>query len=150
MTCTCVYIEEILPYSFLYHRSDDHGDDHFYQIGWDKWDYADCESSFESVISNQAEPYGSEEVAYDRSDDHTDKLDPWFMAVIDYQSGNDGHNDKSNDVSACRACKFGRAACESGEYRKSNQSKEKIDQITDGSSFPSEKIQGQIDCQVGE
>ncbi len=71
-----------LPYSFLYHRSDDHGDDHFYQVGRDEWDYADCESSFESVICNQAEPYSSEEVAYDRSDDHTDKLDPWLMAVI--------------------------------------------------------------------
>ena len=136
--------------SFFYHWSDDHGDDHFYQVGRDEWDYADCESSFESVICNQAEPYSSEEVAYDRSDDHTDKLDPWLMAVINYQSGNDGHNDKSDDVSASRTCKFGRAACESRKYRKADQAKQKIDQITNRSSFPSEKIQGQIDCQVGE
>ena len=49
--------------SFLYHWSDDHGDDHFYQVGRDKWDYADCKSCFEGVMCNYAEPYGSEKVA---------------------------------------------------------------------------------------
>ena len=33
MTRTCLqHIREVLTYSFLYQRSDDHGDDHFYQI----------------------------------------------------------------------------------------------------------------------
>lgn len=145
-----VYIKEILPYSFLYHRSDDHGDDHFYQIGRDEWDYTDCESCFEGIISDHAEPYGSEEVAYDCSDNHTNKLNPWFTAVVDHQSGDDCHYDKSDDVSTCRTCKFGRAACEAGEYRKTNESEQKINQVTDSSFFPSEKIQGQVNCQVGE
>lgn len=35
--------------------------------------------------------------------------------------------------------------CESRKYRKADQAKQKIDQITNRSSFPSEKIQGQID-----
>ena len=98
----------------------------------------------------QAEPYGSEKVTYDGSDDHADKLDPWFTAVVDYQSGNDCHYDKSDDISACRTCQFGRTACESGEYRETDETEQKVDQIADGSFFPSEKIQGQIDCQIGE
>ena len=151
MTRTCLqHIREVLTYSFLDQRSDDHGADHVFQISRDEWDYADCKGRFESVICDQAEPYGSEKVTYDGSDDHADKLDPWFTAVVDYQSGNDCHYDKSDDISACRTCQFGRTACESGEYRETDETEQKVDQIADGSFFPSEKIQGQIDCQIGE
>ena len=137
-------------YSLLYHRSDDHGDDHFYQIGRDEGDYADCKGRLESVICDQAEPYGSEKVTYDGSDDHADKLNPWFTAVVDYQSGNDCHYDKPDDISACRSCQFCRTTGETGEYRETDETEQKIDQIADGSFFPSEKIQGQIDCQISE
>ena len=151
MTRTCLlHIREVLTYSLLYQRSDDHGDDHFYQISRDEWDYADCKGRFESVICDQAEPYGSEKVTYDGSDDHADKLNPWFTAVVDYQSGNDCHYDKSDDISACRTSQLGRTACESGEYRETDETEQKVDQIADGSFFPSEKIQGQIDCQISE
>ena len=151
MTRTCLlHIREVLTYSLLDHRSDDHGDDHFYQISRYERDYADCKGRFESVICDQAEPYGSEKVTYDGSDDHADKLDPWFTAVVDYQSGNDCHYDKSDDISACRTCQLGRTACESGEYRETDETEQKVDQIADGSFFPSEKIQGQIDCQISE
>ena len=99
---------------------------------------------------NYTEPYGSEKVTYDGSDDHTDKLDPWFAAVVDEQSGNDCHYDKSDDISTCRSCQFRRTTSETGEYREPNKTDQKIDQITDGSFFPSEKIQGQINRQIGE
>ena len=39
--------------SFFYHWSDDHGDDHFYQISWYERDYADCKGRFESVIATR-------------------------------------------------------------------------------------------------
>ena len=139
-----------LPYSFLYHRSDEHRDNHFYQVGRNKRDDADCEGCLESITCDHAEPYGSEKVTYDGSDDHTDKLDPWFAAVVDEQSGNDCHYDKSDDISTCRSCQFRRTTSETGEYRKPNKTDQKIDQITDGSFFPSEKIQGQINRQIGE
>ena len=140
----------ILSYSFLYHRSDDHGDDHFYQISRDEWYYTDCECCLESVICDQAEPYGSKKVTNDGSNNHAAQLDPSFVAVVAHKSGNDCHYDKSDDISACRTCQFGRSACESGEYREANKSEQKIDQITDGSFFSPEKIQGQVDRQVGE
>ena len=136
--------------SFTNHRSDDHCNDHFYQVCRDEWDYTDCESCLEGVTCNYTEPYGSEKVTYDGSDDHTDKLDPWFAAVVDDQSGNDCHYDKSDDISTCRPCQFRRTTGETGEYREPNKTDQKIDQITDGSFFPSEKIQGQIDCQISE
>ena len=104
----------------------------------------------EGVTCNYTEPYGSEKVTYDGSDDHTDKLDPWFAAVVDEQSGNDCHYDKSDDISTCRPCQFRRTTSETGEYREPNKTDQKIDQITDGSFFPSEKIQGQINRQIGE
>ena len=62
--------------SFFYHWSDDHGDDHFYQVGRDEGNYADCESCFEGVICDQTKPYGSKKVTHGGSDDHTDKLEP--------------------------------------------------------------------------
>ena len=74
MACTLFIV--ILPYSFLYYRSDDHGDDHFYQISRDKWYYTDCEGCLEGVTCNQAEPYSSEKVTYDGSDNHANKLNP--------------------------------------------------------------------------
>ena len=139
-----------LPYSFLYHRSDDLCNDHFYKVCRDEWDYTDCESCLEGVTCNYTEPYGSEKVTYDGSDDHTDKLDPWFAAVVDEQSGNDCHYDKSDDISTCRSCQFRRTTSETGEYREPNKTDQKIDQITDGSFFPSEMIQGQLSRQIGE
>ena len=110
----------------------------------------DGESCLEGVTCNYTEPYGSEKVTYDGSDDHTDKLDPWFAAVVDEQSGNDCHYDKSDDISTCRPCQFRRTTSETGEYREPDKTDQKIDQITDGSFFPSEKIQGQINRQIGE
>lgn len=140
----------LLPYSFLNHRADDHGDNHFYEVSRDKRNDTDGKSCFECVACNNAEPYSSEKIADDRSGDHTDELDQRFVAVVDYQSGNDGHDDKSDDISACRSGQFCRAACESGKYRKAYESKKQIDEITDGSFFPSKKIEGQVYCQIGE
>ena len=67
------------------------------------------------------------------------------MAVVNYQSGNNSHNDKADDVSSCRTGQLCRTAGKSGKYRKTYKAKQQIDQIADGSFFPSEKIQGQID-----
>ena len=139
-----------LSNSFLYHWSDDHGDDHFYEICRDKRNYTDSKSCFESGICNDAEPYSSEKIAYNCSCDHTNELDQRLMAVVNYQSGNNSHNDKADDVSACRTGQLCGAAGKSGKYRKTYKSKQKIDQIADGSFFPSEKIKGQIDGKIGK
>ena len=111
--------------SFLYHWSDDHGDDHFYEICRDKRNYTDSKSCFESGICNDAEPYSSEKIAYNCSCDHTNELDQRFMAVVNYQSGNNSHNDKADDVSACRTGQLCRTAGKSGKYRKTYKSKQK-------------------------
>ena len=71
------------------------------------------------------------------------------MAVVNYQSGNNSHNDKADDVSACRTGQLCGAAGKSGKYRKTYKAKQQIDQIADGSFFPSEKIQGQINGKIG-
>ena len=136
--------------SFFYHWSDDHGDDHFYEICRDKRNYTDSKSCFESGICNDAEPYSSEKIAYNCSCDHTNELDQRLMAVVNYQSGNNSHNDKADDVSACRTGQLCRTAGKSGKYRKTYKSKQKIDQIADGSFFPSEKIKRQIDGKIGK
>mgnify|MGYP000694857652 CR=1 FL=1 len=59
-------------------------------------------AALKSGICNDAEPYSSEKIAYNCSCDHTNELDQRFMAVVNYQSGNNSHNDKADDVSACR------------------------------------------------
>ena len=67
---------------FLYHWSDDHGDDHFYEICRDKRNYTDSKSCFKSGICNDAEPYSSEKIAYNCSCNHTNELDQRLMAVV--------------------------------------------------------------------
>ncbi len=71
------------------------------------------------------------------------------MAVVNYQSGNNSHNDKADDVSACRTGQLCGAAGKSGKYRKTYKSKQKIDGITDGSLFSIREDKG-TDGKIGK
>ncbi len=63
-------------------------------------------AAWKVLTCDHAEPYGSEKVTYDGSDDHTDKLKPGLRQVVDDQSGNNCHYDKSDDISACSPASF--------------------------------------------
>ena len=84
---------------------------------------------------NYTEPYGSEKVTYDGSDDHADKLDPWFTAVVDYQSGNDCHYDKSDDISAGASQKNAQPPGEPRKYRQADDAHKQLEHDRQRSPF---------------
>ena len=62
------------------------------------------------------------------------------MAFVDHQSGDHCHGNKTDNVATGRTGKLADSACESGEYRNTDQTDQQIDQITDRAAFPSEQI----------
>ena len=91
--------------SFFDLRADNHGNDHFYEICRNKWNHTYSKCSTNRIISTDAEPCGSKSITYDCADNHAEQLHPALVTFVNYQSGDDCHGNKADDVATGRFVK---------------------------------------------
>ena len=73
-----------------------------------------------------------------------------FREAVNEEAGDQSHKDKSDQVTAGGTGQLGGTTGEAGKYRKTDNAKKQIDQITDGSVLHSEYIQGDVNSQIGK